>query len=633
MKKTVAFLIIFATVLSFGVSALQAGYLPNHTEANVTVSEKTKRINAIVDNTDAETEELVYGILVASAIAEDTDFYLYTLAGELPVIKIEHTKECIDNIMKNYAKPQTTPKEVAAYISAINDLEFDASHTEKNLEFFMGNSYIDDDALFNQFYDTIVNFSHIGYKIYGWDIGMGRHWEELNKHKVSSAYTSSTIESYFLGLYGYERMPGSYYSYDDKAGTVTIDSGKADANILIKAYSRKADLLYISGYMAPGEIYEEQKNKKEIKGVSLGYNFINVEKTQSPKNVAYGLFSIDENVYDVNSTSFVIPVKNAESVELFYKSDMGMGVSGKTAKYNRSQDDSIKNMNAPQEVSTEKNEAGTIEEAIGSIINKTQKEQSGNIYKDTNKENGVWKVVKNILLFIWNLFLMLLALAWSLFRLALIVCIILMIVNKNVRKNFTSRIMNSKLGPIIEKIVFKLRLLWANITKTDPPIMGAEKEDVNCVFISHSSKDRAIPNNRIETVVRELESRNIKCWISNKNIKTGKVYSGEIVKAIENSSIFVVFLSETAAASEEVAREMTLATSNHKEIFPVLIEDFDVFKYDNWKYWLSITQFTPIFDNKAAKIKEFADEIENTYKRYVPDYSLKANNPQEEVTK
>ena len=107
-----------------------------------------------------------------------------------------------------------------------------------------------------------------------------------------------------------------------------------------------------------------------------------------------------------------------------------------------------------------------------------------------------------------------------------------------------------------------------------------------------------IPNNRIETVVKELESRNIKCWISNKNIKAGQNYSGVLAKAIENCSIFLVFLSDASAQSKEVGREMTLATSNGKEIIPVQIEQGDIMnKYNDWKYWLSTSQIKFLFNN------------------------------------
>ena len=92
---------------------------------------------------------------------------------------------------------------------------------------------------------------------------------------------------------------------------------------------------------------------------------------------------------------------------------MGIGVSGKNAKYNRSQDDKIKNLNAPQEVVTENSDTETIESAIQSLIDKTEKQQSGNIYKDTTtaKDSKVWEIIKKVLLFIWQIILFILILA------------------------------------------------------------------------------------------------------------------------------------------------------------------------------------------------------------------------------
>jgi len=617
MKRITGLLLVLITVFSVNVSATKAGYFPTHTETNVTTTQKTKRVNVVVNNEETMVQEIVYGFLAASAIAEDTDFYLYTFKGSLEPIKIEHNGECIDLIMKNYTKTDTLERETAAYYTALNDLAADTGYEQKELVVVFGNGEYN--TVFDEFINVKSWFPDIPATVYSRYSYQSR-WEKSGL-VVSSQFASDDIYNRYIKMYGYSEIPGSYYYYDKKAGTVTIDQGRADANILIYAKAQKADLLYISGYMAPSAIYEENKAKKTVKGVSLGYNFINIEKNASPKNVAWGLFSIDEELYDVNETSFIIPVRNAEYVTLYYKSEMGRGVCTASSKYQRSQDDEIKNLNAPQEVVSESKET----ETLSSLINKntTKPFSASTSTEKKESDNKFWEIVKGIFGVIGSILLIILSIAWAVLRLGLFVLVILMIVNKNVRKNITSRVMNSKAGPVIEKIIFKLRTLWANITKTDPPIQGAEKDDKNFVFISHSSKDRMIPNNRIETVVKELEKRNIKCWISNKNIKAGQNYSGVLAKAIENCSIFMVFLSDASAQSKEVGREMTLATSNGKEIIPVQIEDVDVMgKYSEWKYWLSTSQIKFLFNNDKQGINELADEVEGIYKRYVPDYNL-----------
>ena len=77
------------------------------------------------------------------------------------------------------------------------------------------------------------------------------------------------------------------------------------------------------------------------------------------------------------------------------------------------------------------------------------------------------------------------------------------------------------------------------------------------VFISHSSKDKEIA----DKVVEYLESKGLACWIAPRNIVPGSDWAASISTAITASSVFLLIFSENSAASNQVARELSLAES------------------------------------------------------------------------
>lgn len=88
------------------------------------------------------------------------------------------------------------------------------------------------------------------------------------------------------------------------------------------------------------------------------------------------------------------------------------------------------------------------------------------------------------------------------------------------------------------------------------------------VFISYSRKDAS----RTLRFGDELTSRGISVWIDQHGIEGAASWSGEIVRAINQCSVFVVMLSPRSVASDNVVREIALAFEKQKKILPVILE-------------------------------------------------------------
>jgi TolB-like protein len=89
------------------------------------------------------------------------------------------------------------------------------------------------------------------------------------------------------------------------------------------------------------------------------------------------------------------------------------------------------------------------------------------------------------------------------------------------------------------------------------------------VFISHSSKDRAIA----DMVCKRLESDGIKCWIAPRDIQAGSDWTEGIIQGIDSCRVFVLVFSANANVSEHVRREVAKAFTLGLAVIPFRIEN------------------------------------------------------------
>jgi TolB-like protein/Tfp pilus assembly protein PilF len=116
----------------------------------------------------------------------------------------------------------------------------------------------------------------------------------------------------------------------------------------------------------------------------------------------------------------------------------------------------------------------------------------------------------------------------------------------------------------------------------------SETAVVSDAFVSYASPDAPVAN----AVVEILEQHGIKCWIAPRNVTPGSQYADEIVGAINNSKVLVLVLSEHAAESAHVGREIERAASKRRRIFVLRTDATPLTR--SFEYFLSDSQWIDV---------------------------------------
>lgn len=123
------------------------------------------------------------------------------------------------------------------------------------------------------------------------------------------------------------------------------------------------------------------------------------------------------------------------------------------------------------------------------------------------------------------------------------------------------------------------------------------------VFISHSSEDRRAA----ERVCDALEGRGLGCWLASRDIGPGENFQEAIVKAIRSVRIMVLIFTGSANNSNEIKKEIALASQNQLAVIPLRIED--VVPSDAFVYELSTRQWIDAFDDWDRALGRLAEQI------------------------
>jgi TIR domain len=130
------------------------------------------------------------------------------------------------------------------------------------------------------------------------------------------------------------------------------------------------------------------------------------------------------------------------------------------------------------------------------------------------------------------------------------------------------------------------------------------------VFISHSAHNREVADD----ICAALEKTGIRCWVAPRDVRPGRSFPGEITRAIQQSKVMVMVFSSHSNNSEQVLREVQLATDSHLVIIRFRIED--VALTDDLRYFLSsphwLDALTPPLSKHIERlqiaIKELLDQ-------------------------
>jgi hypothetical protein len=124
-------------------------------------------------------------------------------------------------------------------------------------------------------------------------------------------------------------------------------------------------------------------------------------------------------------------------------------------------------------------------------------------------------------------------------------------------------------------------------------------------FVSYASEDRA----QVFPFVARLRERSVPIWIDDGDIDAALLWGEVIVEAIEQCAALVVMLSESAAVSPNVVRELVLASEYTKPIVPLLLEPMEVPR--SMRYQLAGIQRINLFDrNEDENLRRVLRSLE-----------------------
>ncbi len=129
------------------------------------------------------------------------------------------------------------------------------------------------------------------------------------------------------------------------------------------------------------------------------------------------------------------------------------------------------------------------------------------------------------------------------------------------------------------------------------------------VFLSYSSIDGKVA----KTICVALEARGHACWMSTRDVSPGENFQGAIVRAIRNAGIMVLIFSSNANNSDEIKKELALASQQKLTVIPVRVED--VLPGEDYTYELATRQWIDLFDDWEVALDRLARQIDLTLPR------------------
>jgi len=92
------------------------------------------------------------------------------------------------------------------------------------------------------------------------------------------------------------------------------------------------------------------------------------------------------------------------------------------------------------------------------------------------------------------------------------------------------------------------------------------------VFISYAAKDRG----RVAKLVEGLQQAGVSVWIDMAGIEVAAMWSKEIVSAIRECKVLLLSISPQSTESENVVKELALASERKKPIIPIYLEPAEI---------------------------------------------------------
>ena len=133
--------------------------------------------------------------------------------------------------------------------------------------------------------------------------------------------------------------------------------------------------------------------------------------------------------------------------------------------------------------------------------------------------------------------------------------------------------------------------------------IAVERAPATPVFVSYATADRK----RALSVCKAIERRGIACWISCRDVAPGENYQEAIVRSLRRAPAMVLVFSGAANNSDEIKKELSLASRYHVPVMALRIED--VQPSDAFAYELSTRQWIDAFDGWDKSMDRLARRI------------------------
>ena len=135
------------------------------------------------------------------------------------------------------------------------------------------------------------------------------------------------------------------------------------------------------------------------------------------------------------------------------------------------------------------------------------------------------------------------------------------------------------------------------------PVTQDAGSTAGAVFISYATANRK----QALSVCKALERRGVACWISCRDVQPGENYQEAIVRAIRNARAMVLVFSGAANDSDEIKKELSLASKRKLPVLALRIEDVE--PSDAFAYELSTRQWIDAFGAWDKAIDSLANRL------------------------
>lgn len=149
------------------------------------------------------------------------------------------------------------------------------------------------------------------------------------------------------------------------------------------------------------------------------------------------------------------------------------------------------------------------------------------------------------------------------------------------------------------------RVRQGGVAVNDPgPVTSDDRELTRPVFVSYATSDRKDALSLCDAI----ERRGPTCWISTRDVAPGDNYQEAIVRSLRSAQAMVLVFSEAANNSDEIKKELSLASRYHVPVMAFRIEDVE--PSDAFAYELSTRQWIDAFDSWDKSIDSLVQHIE-----------------------